>query len=323
MDQASRVLSLFCRLLRRERLHIENVALEYHMNERSIARDFRTIRTVLAELHEDSELIFDRNDRSYSLSHGERENFSGMDIMMLLKVLIGSRALRQDELMGLVNAMRSLLPYRDRRELHHAIEDELRNYIEPLHHKSIIKMQWDLNHCIVERQKIRILYTKLDGNKVERDLLPVSIVFSEFYFYLVAFIDEEAYEYPAFFRLDRIESFQVLGKATKNHLYETFRYSDMGAAVQFMYAGELLDITLRCKRFAVEAVLDRIPKHRILGEDEHWVLVEATVFGEGFLRWAAMQGDAVEILSPKELRKKIVERFAAIMQMYHSEPDEE
>ena len=323
MNQSSRVLTLFCRLLRRERLQMENVALEYDTTTRSIQRDFNTIRKVLSDLHADEELLYDRIDKSYYLSHGVQGTFNSMDIMMLLKIVIGSRALRQDELMGLVNSMRSLLPYRDRRELHCAIEDELRNYIEPLHHKSIIKMQWDLNHCIVEHKKIRLLYTKLDDSKVKRNVLPVSIVFSEFYFYLVAFREDEAYEYPAFFRIDRIESFKILGQADKNDWHEGFRYSDMGAAVQFMYAGELLDIKLRCKRFALEAVLDRMPKHKVLDEDsDGYVLVEATVFGNGFLRWAAMQGEAVEILSPKELRSKIVERFQKMIQIYQREEGE-
>ena len=322
MDQASRILSLFCRLQRRERLHIENLAMEYHMNERSIARDFHTIRMVLSELHEDDELVFDRSDKSYYLSHGGRGNFSGMDIMVLLKVLIGSRALRRDEMMELVDTMRSFLSQHDRKELYCAIEDELKNYIEPLHHKSIVKMQWDLNHCIVEHEKIRLSYTKTDGSHVERNVIPINIVFAEFYFYLVAFLDGEKYEYPAFFRLDRIESFQVMGKGYGNGVYENFRYSDMGAAVQFMYAGELLDITFRCKPFALEAILDRMPKHEIISKDKEYVLVKATVFGEGFLRWTAMQGEAVEILSPKELRKKIVDRFRVVMQMY-SDVDEE
>lgn len=323
MEQASRILIIFCRLLRRERLHIKELATEYGVNERSIARDFRTIRTMLSDLHEDDALLFDRSDKCYYLSYGGQGAFSSRDIMALLKVLIGSRAFRQDELTRLVSAIRSLLPYKDRKELHHAIEDELMHYIEPMHHQPIIKMQWELNHCIVEHQRICLLYTKLDGSKVERDVVPVSIVFAEFYFYLVAFLEKETYKYPAFFRVDRIASFRVLGKADGNNLHKDFRYSDMGAAVQFMYAGELLNITLRCKKLALEAVLDRVPKHKILHEDDNGsVLVEATVFGEGFLRWAIMQGEAVEILAPKELRAKIVERFQRMIQIYHREEGE-
>ncbi len=316
MERGSRVLNLFVRLLRRERLNKANMAEEYKTDGRTIDRDIHAIRMALSDLHEQDELIYDRNDKCYYLSRGGQHDFSGMDVMALLKVLLGSRALRRDEMMGLVDAIRSLLPYEDRKELYHAIEDELKNYIEPLHGKAILKMQWELNRCIVNQQKVQIVYKKLNGQKIERDVLPVNIVFAEFYFYLVAFRDETEYEYPAFFRLDRIDSFKVLGKVGENPLYSNFRYSDMRPAVQFMYAGELFEIKLRCKKMALEAVMDRVPKHEILEEGEDDVLLMVTAFGEGFIRWVAMQGESVEIISPVALRKKMGQWFATVADMY-------
>ena len=322
MERGSRVLNLFVRLLRRERLTKANLVEEYKTDGRTIDRDIHAIRMVLSDLHEQDELIYDRNDKCYYLSRGGQHDFSGMDVMALLKVLLGSRALRRDEMMGLVDAIRSLLPYEDRKELYHAIEDELKNYIEPLHGKAILKMQWELNRCIVNQQKVQIVYRKLNGQHFERDVLPLNIVFAEFYFYLVAFRDEAEYEYPAFFRLDRIESYKVLGKVGENELYSNFRYSDMRSAVQFMYAGELFEIKLRCKKTALEAVMDRVPKHEILEESEDEVLLKATAFGEGFIRWAAMQGEAVEIISPASLRQKMGQWFANVANMYLQETEE-
>ncbi len=323
MKPTIRIIHLFCRLLQRERLNRDNVIEEYKINSRTFDRDISDIRYVLSELHEQDELIYDRNDKCYYLSRGGQQDFTGMDVMALLKVLLGSRALCHDEMMGMVDAIRSLLPYEDRKELYHAIEDELKNYIEPLHGKSLLKLQWELNRCIIEKQKIQIIYTKVNGKQIERDVLPVNIVFAEFYFYLVAFRDEMEYEYPAFFRLDRIESFRILGKVGENPLYTNFRYSDMRSAVQFMYAGELFNIKLRCKRQALEAVLDRVPKFEILRENEEDILLMVTAFGEGFIRWVAMQGDKVEIISPMELRKRMGQWFASVAEMYLQEVNEE
>lgn len=323
MKPTIRIIHLFCRLLQRERLNRDNVIEEYKINSRTFDRDISDIRYVLSELHEQDELIYDRNDKCYYLSRGGQQDFTGMDVMALLKVLLGSRALCHDEMMGMVDAIRSLLPYEDRKELYHAIEDELKNYIEPLHGKSLLKLQWELNRCIIEKQKIQIIYTKVNGKQIERDVLPVNIVFAEFYFYLVAFRDEMEYEYPAFFRLDRIESFRILGKVGENPLYTNFRYSDMRSAVQFMYAGELFNIKLRCKRQALEAVLDRVPKFEILRENEEDILLMVTAFGEGFIRWVAMQGDKVEIISPMELRKRMGQWFASVAEMYLQEVIEE
>lgn len=316
MKPTLRIVHLFCRLLQRERLNRENVIEEYKINSRTFDRDISDIRNVLSELHECDELIYDRNDKCYYLSRGGQQDFTGMEVMALLKVLLGSRALCHDEMMGMVDAIRSLLPYEDRKALYYAIEDELKNYIEPLHGKAILELQWKINKSISNKQKIQIIYTKADGKRIERDVLPVNIVFAEFYFYLVAFRDESEYEYPAFFRLDRIDSIKVLGKVGENPLYTNFRYSDMRPAVQFMYAGELLEIKLRCKKSALEAVVDRVPKYEIIRESDEGVLLKVTAFGEGFIRWAAMQGESVEILAPQELRQRMGQWFAKAAEIY-------
>ena len=319
MKPTLRIVHLFCRLLQRERLNRENVIEEYKINSRTFDRDISDIRNVLSELHECDELIYDRNDKCYYLSRGGQQDFTGMEVMALLKVLLGSRALCHEEMMGMVDAIRSLLPYEDRKALYYAIEDELKNYIEPMHGKAILELQWRINKSIINKQKIQIIYTKADGKRIERDVLPVNIVFAEFYFYLVAFRDESEYEYPAFFRLDRIESIKVLGKVGENPLYMNFRYSDMRPAVQFMYAGELLDIKLRCKKSALEAVVDRVPKYEIIQENDEDVLLKVTAFGEGFIRWAAMQGESVEILAPQVLRQRMGQWFAKAAEVYMQE----
>ena len=316
MKPTLRIVHLFCRFLQRERLNRENVIEEYKINSRTFDRDIRDIRYVLSELHERDELIYDRNDKCYYLSRGGLQEFTGMDVMALLKVLLGSRALCHEEMMAIVDAVRSLLPYEDRKALYYAIEDELKNYIEPLHGKSILELQWKLNKCIIDKQKIQIIYTKSDGNKIERDILPVNIVFAEFYFYLVAFRDETEYEYPAFFRLDRIESVKVLGKVGENPLYANFRYSDMRPSIQFMYAGKLFEVKLKCKKSALEAVLDRVPKYEIVQEKPDDVLLKVTAFGEGFIRWVAMQGEAVEIIAPQELRQRVGKWFTKAAEKY-------
>ncbi len=316
MKSTLRIVHLFYRLLRRERLNRENVIEEYKINSRTFDRDINDIRNVLSELHEQDELIYDRNDKCYYLSRGGQQDFAGTDVMALLKVLLGSRAFCHDEMMRMVDTIRSLLPYKNRKELYYAIEDELKNYIAPLHGKAILELQWKINKCIINKQKIQIAYVKANGKRIERDVLPVNIVFAEFYFYLVAFRDETEYEYPAFFRLDRIESVKVLGKAGENPLYTSFRYSDMRSAVQFMYAGKLFEIQLRCKKSALEAVLDRVPKHEIIQEKADSVLLTVTAFGDGFIRWAAMQGDAVEIIGPQELRQRMGQWLAKAADVY-------
>ena len=322
-NAAERVLMLFCRLMRRERLNKQNIAMEYQITGRSVNRDFLIIREVLAELREGGELIFDRSDESYYFSQPSPVGMDSMDVMAFLKVLLGARAFRQDEVRRLVDSIRSLLPEKESRELYRAIEDDLASYVAPLHQKALVKTQWDLSRCIAERRKILLHYKRHDGTEIRRKVLPVQIAFAEFYFYLVAFRLDENYDYPAFFRLDRIDSFEPLGRLREPAREARFRFGDMRPAVTFMYGGKLETITFRCKAFAAEAMLDRVMDYEILKEQEGDVWVKANTFDEGFLRWAAMQGTAVEILRPRRLRKEMAKRCKAILQMYEDENKED
>ena len=66
----------------------------------------------------------------------------------------------------------------------------------------------------------------------------------------------------------------------------------------------------------MEAVLDRMADYSIDSETEDTVLIKAIAFDEGFLRWALMQGTAVEIVSPRELREKMKEEIAEMARLY-------
>ena len=323
MDQAGRVLELFFRLWRGERIRKGEIVETYHVTPRSVNRDFLAIRTMLAERRDERELLFDRADGSYYLSRMAARDISGMEFMALLKILLGSRALCREEMLGLVNAVRSFLRYEDRKALNDAIRDDLASYVAPLHQKSLVKMQWDLSRCIAERRKILLHYTKHDGKEIQRKVFPVQIAFSEFYFYLVAFRLDIDSEHPAFFRLDRIDSFEPLGRLRETTQETQFRFGDMRPAVPFMYGGKLEKILFRCEKPALEAMLDRIMDYQIEKEKDGCVWVKAAVFDEGFLRWAAMQGTAVEILRPKRLRNKMMERCKEILGMYEDNKKED
>ena len=66
---------------------------------------------------------------------------------------INSRTFDRD----ISDIIRSLLPYEDRKALYYAIEDELKNYIELMHGKAILELQWRINKSIINKQKIQII----------------------------------------------------------------------------------------------------------------------------------------------------------------------
>ena len=129
--------------------------------------------------------------------------------------------------MGLVQEVRELYPAGEKEKVFSAIHTEIAHYIGPLHGKSIIKMLWDLQYAISQRQIIRLRYAKLDGTLVERKVFPMDVVCSEFYFYLIAFHADMKYEHPAFYRLDRMDSFRMEGKSYRRSIYQNYHRSGM------------------------------------------------------------------------------------------------
>ena len=316
MEKASRVLMLFYRLLQKEHLHKANIAIEYNTTERSIDRDIKTIRLVLDDLHTGIKLGFDKKEESYYLFDQAENLLTGREMLLLLKVLLGSRVLCKSEMKGLIDSLRTIFPKQDKYELISAIKDEIEQYVEPVHKQAIMKMQWDLQHCIIRREQIVMQYIKGTGEPIERLVLPVGIIFSEFYFYLVAFIAEKSYQYPAFFRLDRISSFVITGEQYSRRLYEQYSVGKLRECVQFMYAGELTKVTLRCKPNVVEAVRDRLPNHQIIGKEGDDRIIKAKIFGEGFLRWVLMQQERVEVLEPEYMREQMKQSLEKITNIY-------
>ncbi len=146
--------------------------------------------------------------------------------------------------------------------------------------------------------------------------MPLIFIFSDFYFYLIAFIDGAGYKYPAFFRVDRIESFNVTDEQYSEELYKIYNAGKMRNCLQFMYAGELLNVKVRCKKQAEEAFKDRLPNHWLIKDEGEYKVYGARVFGEGFVKWALSQGGNMEILEPQQLRERMKDELEKMYGLY-------
>lgn len=79
---------------------------------------------------------------------------------------------------------------------------------------------WEIGQAVQETRYIEMDYLRTkDKTVVNRKVQPVAILFSEYYFYLMAFIDDEAVRknfdalndfFPTIYRIDRIKSLKIL-----------------------------------------------------------------------------------------------------------------
>lgn len=316
MDKINRILMLFHKFTQGEKINKKDFSKANGISERSFDRDIEDIRNFLAEIHAAGEICFNKADNVYYLSGWNKHKLSNIEVITIMKVLLGARVLRKDEMQGLAASIRMMTDPMARKEAVNSIYSELDNYISPVHDKAILKMLEDLNKVIQRRLKIDINYTKANGERIQRRVLPLIFIFSEFYFYLIAFIDGAVYKYPAFFRVDRIESFNMTDEHYSEQLYDKYNAAKMRNCLQFMYAGELLQVKVRCKNLAVEAFKDRLPNHWLIADEGEWKVYGAKVFGEGFIKWALSQGSSIAILEPVKIRDKLVKEIKCLKKLY-------
>ena len=178
------------------------------------------------------------------------------------------------------------------------IGNEKLHYVEPKHKTVVLDRMWDLAHAVKEQLIIDVTYKGSYGSKlVVRKLKPVGIMFSEFYFYLTAFIvsDENPETiYPTIYRIDRIVDMVITNEHFRVPYAERFEEGEFRKRIQFMQGGELQKIKFYFNGPSIEAILDRLPTAQILKQDEKGYLVQAEVFGKGVDMWLKTQGDWVK-----------------------------
>ena len=135
---------------------------------------------------------------------------------------------------------------------------------------------------------------------VSRRVQPVGIMFSEYYFYLTAFLEKRnTFEnpddlFPTIYRIDRIKNLQVLDEHFQLPYRDRFEEGEFRKRVQFMYGGKLQTIRFRYTGPSIEAVLDRLPTAKIIAQDEGGWTISAEVFGKGIDMWLKSQGDYIK-----------------------------
>lgn len=307
-----RLLAMYAQLAEGKPLYKAREAVKYNCSLRSIQRDIEDLRSFFADRSETTgvvqELIYDRKLNAYRLVPPLRNLLTNEETFAVLKVLLESRSLTKAELFPILEKLISCcVPPDNRRQVTDLIANEKYHYVEPRHKKEILEKMWNLSAAIRAHKEIKINYMRQNGDAVSRVLKPVGIMFSEFYFYLVGFIDEDEQSekvkfevendpFPTIYRIDRIKEYAVTERHFNVPYQNRFEEGEFRKRVQFMYGGKLQKIKFWYKGPSVEAVLDRLPTAKILQYDGSGYLISAEVFGKGINMWLRSQGDMVEVV---------------------------
>lgn len=298
-NKGFRLLQLYERLSRGEVVRKAELAQKFAVTDKTIQRDIEELRSYLAETRTDegeASIVYERSHGGYLLSHAASEWLTNEDVLAVCKILLESRAFCKEELDALLKKLLRQTAPQDRAQVRKMILSEQHYYVPLRHGKKLLSAIWELSQHMTAQHTIRIVYCRQDGTERVHEVNPVAIMFSEYYFYLIAYLADGRKEFPTIFRIDRIARFEPTGATFRVVHKKKFSDGEFRKRIQFMYAGELRRVTFDYSGASVEAVLDRLPTAKIISEENGVYRIAAEVYGNGIDMWLRSQGEMVRVV---------------------------
>ena len=209
-----RMLEIFFRCLRGEDISVQNLANEYGVSTKSISRNITDLKSFLAD-HRDlvgnTELQYSHQNKTYLLYMDEF--LTNKELFSLVEVIIGARAFSKMELLALTDKLKRFTTTEDRPKLNELIRKELYHYAEVKHDcESVQERLWQIVNCVADHKEISIDYYRMDRTWVTHRVRPASVMFTDYYFYMIAFMVEGSTENRIISVWTELKILQNIGK---------------------------------------------------------------------------------------------------------------
>lgn len=299
-EKSIRILKIIKRLYQKEILNGTDLANEFNVDIKTVQRDIETLRAYFLE-ENGAEIKYSKSKKGYYLEENSETSFTNEELLAISKIILESRAFNEKETQTLIKKLINHSSGNDRETIKGLINSEKSNYIPLQHGQNLLTVIWNLAQHIKNQEWIHLNYTTKNKQGKNYNIKPLSIMFSEYYFYLIAYIENKE-EYPAIFRIDRIIGIENTGKKFKILNYsEKFKDGEFRKYIHFMHSGPLTRIKFKYKGY-IEYVLDKFPTAEILDEkiveennrETTVYTVKIEVYGSfGAEMWLRSQGDYV------------------------------
>lgn len=318
----NRILEIFFRALRGEAISVKRLAEEYKVSTKSISRNISEIQGFLSEhreLMQNAELTYSYKEKSYILNSDEF--LKNKELFALVKVILGSRCFSKDEILTIIAKLKKFTTIHDKNQFDNLIRKEIYHYHEVKSDcQSVINNVWKIIQTIEEKRTITITYYKMNRNEVKRKIKPVSIMFSEYYFYLIAYNADDVNYNPIYFRIDRISTITEHRETFHLEREYDFDEGDLREKNQFMFPGETVKIRFEFSGLSLQAILDRLPTAKVVEKNGNTSIIEAEVnHGRGIIMYLLSQGSWVKVLSPQSLVDEMKEELNKMTSYYQPE----
>ncbi len=309
--KSNRALSIYSRLMNGRIIYKSEEAVRFGVSEKSIQRDIEQIRAFLDNQAVTdgipNNLVYDYLKKGYLIEQAEDAHFTNDEILAVCKILLSSRAFSKKDINTILDKLISCcLPITNQKIISDLMLNERYHYVELTHKQVVLDKMMILGKAIEFQYVIEFEYQGVQGHSPKhREVEPLAIMFSEFYFYLVGRIrniDKEIAfanpndAYPTIYRIDRMRSLKVSEDHFSAPYRNRFEEGEYRKRIQFMYGGKLRKVKFKYSGYSVDSVLDRLPTAKIINEEDGKYTIEAEVFGDGIDIWLRGQGKNIEVI---------------------------
>lgn len=303
--QGVRLLLLREDLEKGKNINKEEIKAKFDIDDKTFQRDIDFLRAFYTEnINPEIEIKYNKKKKGYILENN-KDRFRNEEILAISKILLESRAFCKDELDELLRKLRLLSEEDEMKQVKEMIKNEKFNYVPLKHGKKLLDLIWELSKYITKQEIISISYTTKEGKSKVHRIKPVSIMFSEYYFYIVSFMaDKFVEDGPTIFRIDRIKKLKGTGENFEVPYLERFEDGEFRKRVQFMLSGKLRTVKFEYTGI-LEVVQDRLPTVEVIEQSKmedgtEKYIITAEVYGKGIDMWLKSQGDKVRVVEEKK-----------------------
>lgn len=314
MTSSERLLEIFLRLFNGEQLSLQQLMTDYNISQRSAQRDIKSLKKLCTEFIPNYTLQNKSHSTDYQLIC-KSSTSSYLEVFLILKILLASRAFNKDELLKLINYLNNNLSQEDKKLLNILTQSELFHYRQVSHEKPLFKTICLFLTFIHNKKCFTANYCHAGSSTYKNMVgLPLSIMFSENYFYLRTFVaaKNEVINY----RIDRFTDIKEIDDSMSLPKYSVLEDGHQRIKGPLMYTGRetLIQFSYSGPK---DLILDKFPDAKITQDaDSIWMTVATYTFDTGIIYWILSQGSKIKVLSPPLFKKKIQDEIFKMNQFY-------
>ncbi len=307
-----RLLAITVMLINRKRVTAKELADYFEVSVRTIYRDIEAIDSAGIPV-----ISFQGNTGGFGIMEEykiDRQLFTFNDMLAILSTLKGINTTLEDkEINSAIEKITSLVPKEktDQLKLHYEqIVFDILPWGQGKKQKDKMKV---VHYSLSHNRLVRFTYRSTKGEKINRTVEPMTLIFKGFTWYLFAYCQlREDYR---LFRVNRMSSIENLndGFIRKNMSYQNY-FQTENQDMKFVYL--ILKFLPQVRVF----VEDYFEEDQISIQDDGSIIVKAA-FPEDQWTYSHIlsYGEYVEVLQPAHVRDIILEKAQKTVQIYQSE----